>query len=182
MKLGIGGERYCRGAVLLLAMVFMLLLAVLAGTSMQSGIIQVKMANNELLKEEATQNTLAIVDAIGSHLENFSVQGRVGHTLCKPTASAEYCDSQKFVSLDPRVLRLPQGVTVEYEVERIAPLYLQSLPVRQAQDSVSSSLAYAAAIFEIHARVDGRESGLGFAEATRGVALLVPNLTGSSAE
>ncbi len=171
-----------KGAVLLLAMVFMLLLAVLAGTSMQASIVQVRMAGNELFHEDAFQGALAIVDAIGSELDNFPVWGAVGGTLCKSTDSAKYCDSRQTVKIEPRVEDFPEGIDVVYEVERMAPLFLQSLPIRQAQQSVSSSLAYDAAIFEIHAKVDGSAIGLGVAEAVRGVALLVPNSTGSSAE
>jgi hypothetical protein len=176
------GEMRCKGAVLLLAMVFMLLLGVLAGTSMQASIVQVRMASNELFHEEAFQGALAIVDAIGSELDNFSVEGVVGRTLCKSADSAKYCDSKQTAKIDPRVEDFPEGTEVVFEVERMAPLFLQYLPVRQAQQSVSSSLAYDAAIFEIHAKVDGRGRGLGAAEAVRGVALLVPNSTGSSAE
>ncbi|MFT5709771.1 MAG: type II secretory pathway pseudopilin PulG [Halioglobus sp.] len=172
----------CKGAVLLLAMVFLLLLAVLAGTSMQASILQVRMASNELFQEEAFQRALAIVDAIGIESDNFPVEGQVGHTLCKTSDSANYCDSQQTVKIDRRVLDFPEGLDVAFEVERMAPLFLQSLPVRRSQQFVSSSLAYDAAVFEIHAKVDGHERGLGTAEAVRGVALLVPSSTGSSAE
>jgi hypothetical protein len=172
----------CKGAVLLLAMVFLLLLAVLGGTSMQASIVQVRMASNELFQEEAFQRALAIVDAIGIEFDNFPVQGKVGRTLCKSSDSANYCDSQQTAKVDSRVVDFPEGVEVVFEVERMAPLFLQSLPVRQAQQLVSSSLAYDAAVFEIHAKVDGRERGHGAAEAVRGVALLVPSSTGSSAE
>lgn len=176
------GQMHCKGAVLLLAMVFMLLLAVLAGTSMRSSIVQVRMASNEFFHEEAFQGALAIVDSIESELDNFSVRGTVGHTLCKSTDSATYCDSKQTAKIDPRVEGFPEGAEVIFEVERMAPLFLQFLPIRQAQQSVSSSLAYDSAIFEIHTKVDGSGRGLGVAEAVRGVALLVPNSTGSSAE
>jgi hypothetical protein len=172
----------CKGAVLLLVMVFMLLLALLTGTSMQASIVQVRMANNEFFYEEAFQSALAIVDAIGSELDNFSLHGTVGHTLCQSTNSATYCDSEHTIDIDPRIEGFSPDTEIGFEVERIAPRYLPSLPIRQAQHSVSSSLAYDAAIFEIHAIVDGRNRGLGFASATRGVALLVPNSSGSSAE
>ncbi len=106
----------------------------------------------------------------------------VGRTLCKSTDNAEHCDGQQTAKIDPRVESFPEGTEVVFEVERMAPLFLQSLPIRQAQQSVSSSLAYDAAIFEIHAKVDGRGRGLGVAEAVRGLAVLVPSSAGSSAE
>ena len=176
------GKMRCRGAVLLLAMVFLLLLAVLGGTSMQASIVQMRMASNELFQEEAFQRALAIVDSIGIEFDNFPVEGKVGRTLCKSSDSAIYCDSLQTAKVDPRVEDSPEGVEIVFEVERMAPLFLQSLPVRQAQQFVSSSLAYDAAIFEIHAKVDGHERGLGAAEAVRGVALLAPSSPGSSAE
>ena len=171
-----------KGAVLLLAMVFMLLLAVLAGTSIQASIVQLRMAGNELFHEEAFQGAMAVVDSIGSELDNFSVEGVVGRTLCRSADSAKYCDSKQVAKIDPRVEDFAEGMELVFGVERMAPLLLHSLPIRQAQQSVSSSLAYDAAIFEIHAKVDGRGRGLGAAEAVRGVTLLVPSSTGSSAE
>lgn len=182
MKSVASGMLYCRGAVLLLVMAFLLLLAVLAGTSLQTSILQVRLASNELFHEEALQTALAIVDAIGTEAENFPSRGVVGRTLCKSIDSAIHCDSQQIVKIDRRVEVLLENNETVFEVERMAPFFTQSLPIRQGQQSVSSSLAYDAAIFEIHARVDGRKSALGAAWAVRGVALLSPSSTGSSAE
>ena len=172
----------CKGAALLLAMVFLLLLTVLAGTSMQASIIAVQMSSNELFHEEAFQRALATIDGVGTELDNFSVEGEVGRRLCNSSDSEIYCDSQKTAKVDRRIVDFPEGVEILFEVERVAPLFLQSLPVRQTQQFVSSSLAYDAAIFEIHAKVDGYGRGFGSAEAVRGVARLAPSLSGFSAE
>jgi len=54
-------RRRNRGAVLLLAMVFMLMLAVIAGSVMQTGVLEFHMAGNDQFQEEAFQRAQAIV-------------------------------------------------------------------------------------------------------------------------
>ena len=171
-----------KGVVLLLAMVFLLLLAILSATAMQTGILEFRMVGNEQFQEEAFQAAQAIVSAISSNGDNFPEASEVGATICKVGDSSPACHETVYITLDSGLETVPPGVEVAYRVERVGPLYLPELPVRLAQTSVSSSLAYNAAVFETQVRIDGTGVNLGVAELAQGVALLVANSTGSQAE
>jgi hypothetical protein len=170
------------GAVLLLAMVFLLLLAILAGTGMQSSIMELQMAANDQFREQAFQQAQAIAAAAVQNSSNFHLPGRVGFTVCNRSASELSCDESQFVIVDSSLETAPQGVAIRYQVRRKGPLLAPGLPLRQLQGSVSSALAYDAAIFEARVVVDGSDINLGRAEVAQGVALLLASSTGSSAE
>jgi hypothetical protein len=170
------------GAILLLAMVFLLLLAILAGTGMQTSIMELQMAANDQFREQAFQQAQAIAAATVHNSSNFHLPGRVGFTVCNRTASDVNCEESQFVIVDSSLETAPQGVAISYQVKRKGPLLVPGLPLRQLQGSVSSVLAYDAAIFEARVVVDGNEVGLGRAEVAQGVALLLASSTGSSAE
>ena len=72
-----------RGAVLLIAMIFLLLLAIIAGTVTQTSILEFFMAGNAQFREEAFQEAQAVVTEISSDAGNFPVVGQIGYKLCK---------------------------------------------------------------------------------------------------
>jgi hypothetical protein len=170
------------GAVLLLAMVFLLLHGMLAGTGMQTSIMELQMAANNQFREQAFQQAQAIAAATVQNSSNFDLSGRVGFTVCNRSASDLSCDESQFVNVDPSLEIAPEGVAISYQVTRKGPLLASGLPFRQPQGSVSSALAYDAAIYEARVVVDGSDINLGRAEVAQGVALLLASSTGSSAE
>jgi Tfp pilus assembly protein PilX len=161
-----------KGAVLILSMVFMLLLAMVAGTVMQTSVLEFRMAGNDQFREEAFQEAQAIASGISEKQVNFPVTGDVGYTLCKAGDSDSVCDETSLV-VGNTTISVPTGVSVSYRVERQGPAILESLPFRQSQSNVSSSLAYDAAVFEVTATVDGTAEKLGRAEVAHGIARLV---------
>ncbi len=172
----------CSGAVLLLAMVFMLLLATLAATGMATSIMEIRMAANDQFKEQAFQTAQAFAAAISRNTDNFHVSGVVGFTTCKNEMSNPDCDASEFVTLYSSLEHVSPGVTVDYRVERMGPLFLPGMPFRQAQSLVSSVLAYDAAIFEVRVIVDGGGVNLARAEVAQGIAVLVSNSSIMSAQ
>ena len=172
----------CSGAVLLLAMVFMLLLATLAATGMATSIMEIRMAANDQFKEQAFQTAQAFAAAISRDTENFHVSGGVGFTICKNQMSSPNCDASKFVTLGSSLDHVSSGVPVDYLVERMGPLLVPGMPFRQSQNSVSSVLAYDAAIFEARVIVDGADVNLARAEVAQGIAVLVSNSSITSAQ
>lgn len=170
------------GAVLLLAMVFLLLLSILAGTGMQISIMELQMAANDQFREQAFQQAQAITAAVVDNSGNFQSAGGVGFTVCNPSTSDPMCDESQFVTVDSSLEIAPQGVAISYRVQRRGPLLTPGLPLRQLQGSVSSMLAFEAALFEVGAVVDGSSINLGHAEVAQGVALLLAASSGSSAE
>ncbi len=171
-----------QGVVLLLAMVFLLLLATLSGAAMQTSIAEFQMAANGQFREQAFQRAQAIASAISSDEANFPRVASVGTLFCKVGDSNADCSETRFVALDSVLEAAPPGVAVLYRVERMGPSLLPSLPIRLPQTAVSSALAYNAAIYEAQVRVDGGGVNLGVAEVVQGIALLVASSTGESAE
>ncbi len=166
------------GAVLLLTMVFLMLLATLGASAMQTSILEFQMAGNAHFREEARQRAQAIASAISDNEENFPVIGAIGFTLCKAANTAPECNTDRFITLDSGLEAAHADVGAEYSVVRQGPLLLPSLPFRQLQSSVSSSLAYEVAIFETRVKV----GGLALVEVVQGIAVLKASTTGMNAE
>jgi type II secretory pathway pseudopilin PulG len=162
-----------RGAVLLLAMIFLLLLAMVAGTVMQTSILESRMAGNEQFREEAFQRAQAVASALSEDPSNFPVSGEVGYTICAGGDTYAECTSDLTLTLSSEVTSSLVDSDVTYRVERQGPLFLETLPFRQREGATSSSLAFDAAIFEAQVEVDGSASRLGRAEVAQGVAILV---------
>jgi len=170
------------GAILLLAMVFLVLLALLGITSIQSSILEFRMAGNEMFKEDALQTVHGIADSIADDSTNFTASKGMGYTICKMGLLVGNCDSDIFVVEAFSRGKVADGTTLSYQVQRMEPLLLDSLPLRELQHRVSSSLAFDVAIFEIRVEIDSQEVGLGQAKIVQGVANLVSSSTGAAAE
>lgn len=161
-----------RGAVLLLALVFMLMLGMIATTVMQTAILQLHMAGNDQFFEEVLQKAQAIADELALHEDNFALQGEVGDINCPQDAEDPLCSRTE--------LRVPasaytaDGVALAYQVRRRAPLLWQGFPLREAEGAVSSSRSFDAALFEIDVRIDGSAQRLGSARVIQGIAIRVP--------
>jgi hypothetical protein len=159
--------------VLLLAMIFLLLLALLAGTAMRSATLALRLAGNDQFREQALQRAQAVVAAIAREPANFPLSIGVGQSLCPPdNDDLTGCD-YPLAELPDTVRVLPAGVALNYRVLRKGPLLLGRLPVRLSQAEVSSSRAYRAAVFEAQAVVDGNAARSGSAAVAQGVAVLV---------
>ncbi len=156
------------GAVLLVSMIFLLLLALVAGTVMQTSILEFRMAGNDQFREEAFQQAQATVASVVEDLDNFPVTGDVGYKIC--LAGSSGCDST-VLTYDTSVVTDSSLLTVE--VTREGPLIMETFPVRLSESQTSSSVNYDAAIFEVHAEYSGSNQGLGNAEVVEGVAVRI---------
>ena len=182
MNISIHHRYRAKGVVLLLAMIFLLLLATLSGTAVQTSILEFQMAGNDQFREEAFQRAWAIASVISSNADNFSDAGGVGHRVCKPGDMGPDCSKNSVIVLNTILPAMPPGVNESYRVERMGPKVTHSLPFRLSQASVSSSLAYNTVIFETWVKIDGGSVNLGSAEVVEGVALLVASSPTEAAE
>lgn len=167
-----GGKRAkrakSRGAILVVALLFLLLLALVAATVMQNSLFEVQMAGNDQFREEAFQRVEAITTAIAADIANFPVVGGVGYTICKTGAGAG-CDLST-IALTSAVTDAPAGVQLNYTVVRLAPLYTERPWVRRSErDVCGASCKYA--YFETNASYAGGDLRLGNAAVARGVEL-----------
>ena len=163
-----------RGAILLLSLIFILMLALIAGMVIQAAILQLHMAGNDRFLEEAIHKAQAIVTELSLTPKNFSLEGGVGHTNCPMDAQILNCDLQKLKI--PGSAHASQDVEIDYRVTRVEPLMWESFPLRESQKNTSSSSGFGAANFEISVRIDGGESRLGKANIVQGIAVRVPVL------
>ena len=161
-----------RGAVLLLAMVFLVLLTLVATTVMKTSIQEFQMAGNAQFREDAFQQAQAIVSEINTDLDNFPITGDIGYTICTSGDTDSACNGTN-VTHDLASDTVPTGVAVNYQVVRQGPLFIEGLPFRQAQSSASSAPAFDTAVFEVSANVDGNAARLGSASVVSGVAIRV---------
>jgi len=160
-----------RGAVLLLAMVFMLMLAVIAGSVMQTGVLEFHMAGNDQFQEEAFQRAQAIASELSRDPDNFSLAGGLGYTLCFSQVQNQDPDCDENSLSAPVSGVAPEGVELTYRVIRQGPRLLQRFPLREAQGVASGSGLFDAAIFEVNVHVDGSGRRLGSARVVQGIAV-----------
>ena len=160
-----------RGAVLLLARVFVLLLAIVATTVMQTAIMQWYMAGNNQFVEEAFLEAQAIAEELSLQPTNFQLTGGVGYANCPPLGDGSECNVRLLTA--PESAMVSEDVGVDYRVIRQAPLLFKGFPIRESQDTVSSSDRFDAAIFEIDVRIDGGENRLGSAHLVQGIAVRI---------
>lgn len=160
-----------KGAVLVVALLFLLLTAMISTTAMQTSILEVRMSNNEQLKEEAFQQVQAVANAITANPTNLVVTGDVGYTICAVGVSGGSCDVSA-INLPATITTVPAGAALNYSVERLGPLFAP-LPFRVSENNAGSANAYKAALFEVDANYDGIAAGLGQATIAQGIAMRV---------
>jgi len=163
---------HSRGAILLVSMVFLLLMALVAGTVMQTSMLEFKMAGNDQFREEAFQKAQAVSSSISEDVDNFPVVGDVGYTNCVTGDADPDCDIFS-LTIDSAIASVPTGVALTAQVTREGPLILESFPVRLSESQTSSSPSYDAAIFEVVVEYSGSDVGLGNAEVAQGLAVRI---------
>ena len=161
-----------RGAVILLAMVFLLMLAMIAAMVMRSSIMQLHMAGNDQFLEEALHAAQGIAEELALQPGNFVLAGSVGNTNCPIGTESPACHSSQ-LQMPDSVLAL-EGLSVDLRVIRQDPLLLHGFPLREREDVVSSSASFDAALFEIDVELKGHEVGRGGAHVVQGIAIRIP--------
>ena len=156
----------------MLALVFMLLLSMVAATVLQSAMLQLHMAGNDQFKEEALYRAQAIATELSMERDNFSLQDAVGGTACRQGDEAPPCDRSSL--LLPSSAQNLEGYTLDIRITRQDPLLWRGFPVRESENNASSSRSFDAAIFEVDVHLNGSEAGLGSARIVQGVAVRVP--------
>jgi PilX N-terminal len=161
-----------RGAALLLALVFMLLLAIVAATVMRTGALQLRMAGNDQFLEEAFHQAQAVATRLSLDARNFPLDMEAGDVNCPQSSEDPGCDYRLLTV--PSDAQLPEGVSLDYRVIRKDPLRWRGFSVRESEGVASSSASFDAAIFDIDVRIDGSGKKLGSAHSVQGIAVRVP--------
>lgn len=160
------------GTVLILALVFVLMLALLAGMVMRTGVLQIRMAGNDQFQEEARQLAYAITAVLPMHPDNFSLDVEMGHTACAPGSESPDCDSTDLQG--PGEALVIDSYEVDYRVTRLDPLLWQAELVAGSADDENGGPAEDIAVFEVDVRVDGGANRLGSAHVIQGMVVVPP--------
>lgn len=163
-------KNHQRGAVLILAIVFLALTAMISSSVLYTGALETKMVGNAQFKEEAFQVAEGAVDAIVSDYSNtLPVTGGIGFTVCAPGDSDSSCNNFS-LNVPQTVTTVPTGVSLTYRAQRMGPLD-GGLPFVPNQEIADSAESFKVAVFEVQSVYDGRDVKLGFHEVVHGVGI-----------
>lgn len=161
------------GAVLVVALIFMALTALISAGVLNSSLLEVKMVGNEQFKEEAFQTTEGVLDAIvAGYANNLPIVGDVGYKVCATSMGASANCDAAVMTVPSTVSAVTTGVSLIYQAERLGPL-MAPMPVRQSEKDASSAGSFNVALYEVNAIYDGRDVRLGHHEVFAGVAIRV---------
>lgn len=156
-----------RGAILMTALIFMVVVTMLGMTSMRSSTLGVRMAHNEESRFTAIQAAQAMSETVVASPAATPVIGDVGFTNCTPGEAG--CTTYA-VALPPGYVDNEVGSGhLSARVERMAPA--EKPPPRVLESSIDK---FSAASFRVTASYDRSDEGLGQAQVIEGVLVLVP--------
>ena len=155
------------GAILIVALVFLVAITLLTTSSMRSSKIGLFLAQNEESRIAADQAAQALADAIVANPASTPVVGKAGFTFC--TAGETGCDRTDLPVLDPTLAGAIANSHMSAKVARTGTIFRP--PPRVVESSIDK---FTSASFTVTTRFDRVEDGLGYQEVTEGVLVLVP--------
>ena len=156
-----------RGSVMLVAMIFLLLTSVIALTTMNTSILEIKMAGNQQYQEEAIQVAEGAIDQV-IYLHNDPVNptlplnsANLGERFCKTTSTNTEC-VYKTMYITPELMAdiarvLPDGTDPDTIIDFWAYRKSSTSASRSGEDSAGSVLH---SYFEIFSDFQGSKVGL----------------------
>ena len=155
------------GAILVIALIFLLTITMLTVASMRSSNIGLYMAQNEESRISAEQGARALADAIVSDPGTTPVIGSAGFTICTPGEAN--CDRVD-LSIDNETLAAAIASNdINARVQRLGPAFRP--PPRAVESSIDK---FSAAMFEVTTTYDRTDEALGRRQISEGVMVLVP--------
>lgn len=159
-----------RGAALVTAMIFLIIITAIALSSMRSSTQELRMAVNAEQKLSAVQLTQALSDAISSNPASTPVVGDVGRRLCTPlVAGNELCDEYTLNLPGQLDTIIPAADSSFVAVERLGA---ESRPCPRGTGVSLGSFGCAA--FRVHSQYDGSANRRGRSDVNEGILVLVP--------
>jgi len=155
------------GAILIIALVFLVAITLLTTSSMRSSNIGLFLAQNEESRIAADQAAQGLADAVVSNPASTPVVGKSGFTFC--TAGGYNCDRTDLPVENPRLAAAIAENHMSAKVERIGGTFQP--PPRVVESSIDK---FTSASFTVTTTFDRVEDGLGYQQVTEGVLVLVP--------
>ena len=163
------GRHQQRGAVLVVALMFLVAITLLTISSMRSSNIGLHMAQNEESRIAAIQSAQALADVIVANPAATPVVGKSGFTACTP-GQAE-CDRNNLPISDPTLAGDVANYHLSARVVRTGGTFQP--PPRAVESSIDK---FTSASFQVTTTFDRVDEGLGRQQITEGIMVLVPKL------
>jgi hypothetical protein len=157
------------GAILVVALMFLVAITLFTISSMRSSNIGLFMAQNEESRVAATQAAQALADAIVASPASTPVVGKTGYTAC--TTGETGCNRNDLPVTDPILASAIASDHISARVERIGTIFRP--PPRVVETSIDK---FSSASFRVVTTYDRTDEGLGHEQVTEGVLVLVPKL------
>lgn len=156
-----------RGAILVIALIFLVTITLFTLSSMRSSNISLFLANNEESRIAAQQAAQALADAVVATPAATPVFGDSGFTLC--TAGEDGCSRNDLPVVDKVLAKHISDGEMSARVSREGTVFRP--PPRAIDTSIDK---FSSASFRITATFDRVDDGLGRQQVTEGVLVLVP--------
>jgi len=157
------------GAILVVALMFLVAITLFTISSMRSSNIGLFMAHNEESRVAAAQAAQALADAIVASPASTPVVGTTGYTAC--TAGETGCNRYDLPVTDPVLADAVANDHVQARVERTGTIFRP--PPRVVETSIDK---FSSASFRVITTYDRIDEGLGHEQVTEGVLVLVPKM------
>jgi hypothetical protein len=155
------------GAILVIALMFLVAITLYTISAMRSSNISLFMAQNEESQVAAEQAAQALADAIVASPASTPVVGIEGFTAC--TAGETDCDNNDLPVTDLFLASEVANNHLQARVERTGPTFRP--PPRVVETSLDK---FSSATFQVITTFDRVDEGLGREQITEGVLVLVP--------
>ena len=155
------------GAILVVALMFLVAITLFTISSMRSSNIGLFMAQNDESRITAEQAAQALADAIVASPASTPVVGTTGYTAC--TAGESGCNRNDLPVNDPVLASAVASDHIHARVERTGTIFRP--PPRVVETSIDK---FSSASFRVVTTYDRIDEGLGHEQVTEGVLVLVP--------
>lgn len=155
------------GAILVIALMFLVAIILFTISSMRSSNIGLHMAHNEESRVAAIQAAQALADVIVANPASTPVVGKTGFTAC--TAGQQNCDRENLPVDDATLAGEVAAYHLSARVERTGAVFRP--PPRAVESSIDK---FTSASFRVTTTFDRVDEGLGRQQVTEGVLVLVP--------
>ena len=156
-----------RGAILVIALIFLVAITLYTVSSMRSSNIGLFMAQNEESRVAAEQAAQALADAIVASPASTPVVGVTGYTAC--TVGEAGCNRNDLPVTNPLLAEAVASNHIKARVERTGAAFRP--PPRAVETSIDK---FTSASFQVVTTYDRVADGLGHEQVTEGVLVLVP--------
>jgi hypothetical protein len=160
-------QRRQGGAILVIALMFLVAITLFTISSMRSSNIGLFMAQNDESRIAAEQAAQALADAIVASPASTPVVGEPGYTAC--TAGETGCNRNDLPVNDPELASAVANDYIQARVERTGTIFRP--PPRVVETSIDK---FTSASFRVVTTYDRIDEGLGHEQVTEGVLVLVP--------